>query len=52
MARLGGMRKKALVAEALWLSEMKKSRRHRPSCERLAGTSVSRPRKKLVSISS
>ena len=40
------------MAEAVWLSEMKKSRRQRPSCERVEGTRVSRPRKKLVSISS
>ena len=46
------MRKKVLVAEAEWESEMNQSRRHLPSLECWLGTRVSRPRKKLVSISS
>src|SRR5262252_9867081 len=52
IARLGGMRKKVLVADAECESEMNQSRRHLPSLECRLGTSVSRPRKKLVSISS
>ena len=52
MARLGGMRKKVLLAEAEWASEMNTLRRSRPMRECVAGTRVSRPRKKLVSISS
>ena len=46
------MRKKVLVADAECESEMNQSRVRRPRVERWAGTSVSRPRKKLVSISS
>ena len=41
-----------LVADAECDSEMNQSRRSRPSLECWVGTSVSRPRKKLVSISS